>query len=179
MRSLLLLLAVLAAACGSKVGDACSLSTDCSSDGTRTCDTTQPGGYCTVEGCAYDSCPEEAVCVRFFPGLEDGALCADGNDCGVAEICTISGAATPDTLHCAPRSLERRFCMLACSSTSDCREGYECRGETEERLHGGEPVPSDLGVVPATRFCAPLRYCVDDGDCADVERCSNAYCVLR
>ncbi|MFW5740185.1 MAG: hypothetical protein ACOC1F_07450, partial [Myxococcota bacterium] len=51
--------------CNPKIGDDCTNSTDCSVSGDRLCDTTQPGGYCTVFNCEPDMCPEEAQCVAF------------------------------------------------------------------------------------------------------------------
>ncbi len=57
--------ATLLAGCAAEIGDECETSVDCSPDGDRTCDRSQPGGYCTVEGCAPDGCPDEALCVEF------------------------------------------------------------------------------------------------------------------
>jgi hypothetical protein len=57
------------AACTPSIGDSCQLSTDCASDGTRICDTSEPGGYCTVLNCTGNnlgaSCPDNAVCILF------------------------------------------------------------------------------------------------------------------
>src|SRR5258705_13828561 len=55
--------ASLAVGCSPKIGDKCSVSTDCSVQGDRLCDPTQPGGYCTVFNCEPDRCPDESVCV--------------------------------------------------------------------------------------------------------------------
>ena len=127
-------------ACGSEIGDGCSLSTDCSPEGDRVCDISSPGGYCTQIGCDYDTCPGEAECVRFFsvnssnrtcnPRTEDDTT----NDCTADELCALSGT-------CVPRLAEVRFCMRKCSSNGDCRDGYECRNEMLMQEHGGEPVP--------------------------------------
>jgi hypothetical protein len=58
-------------ACGRKIGDDCKTQLDCNEeDDSRTCDISQPGGYCTIEGCDETSCPKEAVCVRFYPAEE-------------------------------------------------------------------------------------------------------------
>jgi hypothetical protein len=51
--------------CKPHIGDGCTSSTDCSVNGTRICDTAQPGGYCTIRGCDPDGCPEGAVCVEW------------------------------------------------------------------------------------------------------------------
>lgn len=143
VRPLLLLSALLlAAACGEEIGDECSLSADCSPQGDRFCDISSPGGYCTVIGCDFDSCPDEAVCVRFFSVSDSDRTCdpysedeSGGEDnCTADELCTLSQT-------CVPRTAEIRYCMKKCESNGDCRDGYECRDEPRMRDHGGEPVP--------------------------------------
>jgi len=147
-----------AAACSDEIGDECTISTDCSNDGDRICDRDSPGGYCTIIGCDFDSCPEEAVCVRFFsvansnrtcdPRLEDTG--GEENDrCTSDELCTLSGT-------CVPRTAEVRFCMRKCGGDGDCRGGYECRDEALMTEHGGEPVPPPGQAVSddPQSFCA-------------------------
>jgi hypothetical protein len=151
MRSPVAMLAVVVAAmavsatagCGDQIGDSCQISSDCSAQGDRFCDTTQPGGgYCTVVGCDHGTCPEEAVCVRFFPVGNNSIVCdpqtedlEDGTDqCSLDEVCTLGN-------YCAPRSAEQRFCMKTCENSGDCREQYECRDRDLMLAHGGEPVP--------------------------------------
>ncbi|HMR78024.1 MAG TPA: hypothetical protein PKD61_23100, partial [Polyangiaceae bacterium] len=51
--------------CKPEIGDECSVSTDCSNAGERLCDTTLPGGYCTIFNCEPGTCPDEAGCVAF------------------------------------------------------------------------------------------------------------------
>lgn len=65
----LLLLASLlgGAGCAPRIGDGCSNSANCSINNDRLCDTSQPGGACTVLDCQPDRCPDDAVCVRFNP----------------------------------------------------------------------------------------------------------------
>ena len=65
--ALVLCAAVGAASCGREIGDECVTPADCNPNGSRACDTSQPGGYCTIIGCDATSCPEEAVCIRYFP----------------------------------------------------------------------------------------------------------------
>jgi hypothetical protein len=174
---LLLVSLGLAAACGHKIGDSCSVSSDCSSDGTRVCDTFSPGGQCTIEGCDFNTCPSEAVCVRFFPALDKqtAAPCADtgGNPdqtlCAPDEWCTIDSK-------CAPRSIELRFCMLSCDGNGDCRDNYECRDDVLMERHGGEPVPdptADELLRPDTKFCAPRRTCSSVTDCDPGDVCNT------
>ena len=165
------LFAGLVAACGHKIGDACAVSSDCSSDGTRVCDTYSPGGSCTIEGCDFGTCPEEALCVRFFPALQNATSCEENPaSCQPDEICTVGGL-------CAPRSIELRFCMLSCGDDGDCRDGYECRVEEVMKKHGGEPVPdptiptADQGEPPS--FCAGRKPCLTNNDCDPGDRCDT------
>ncbi len=58
---------MLAMGCAPRIGDGCAASTNCSVNGDRLCDTTMPGGYCTVFDCTADACPDDGVCVRFQP----------------------------------------------------------------------------------------------------------------
>jgi hypothetical protein len=74
-------------ACAPKIGKDCSNALDCSSQGSRLCDRTEPGGYCTIMGCEEGTCPSEAVCVKFRPVEERLAVtycmakCSDRSDC--------------------------------------------------------------------------------------------------
>lgn len=60
-------LAAQASGCAPRIGDGCYSQTNCSINGDRVCDITQPGGYCTVFDCSPDTCPDDSVCVRFEP----------------------------------------------------------------------------------------------------------------
>lgn len=90
--------------CAPKIGNKCTLSTDCSQLGDRLCDTTQPDGYCTIFNCEPDNCPD-SVCVSFDPSLDPACEGADDGRW--------------------PR-FERTFCMKPCEDDGDCRDGYEC-----------------------------------------------------
>ena len=154
MRSVLVMLAIalamFVAGCGSEIGDSCIVSSDCSPNGDRYCDPAPKGGYCTVIGCDYNTCPSEATCVRFFTGSFENETCTDNSQCTLDELCTLPG-------FCAPRSAEIRYCMRKCSSDSDCRDGYECRDITKMKEHGGEPVLAPGVTVTAKtapKFCA-------------------------
>ena len=59
------LLAICVTACAPALGDGCKTSTDCSVQGTRICDRSQPGGYCTIANCKRGDCGDDGVCVRF------------------------------------------------------------------------------------------------------------------
>ncbi len=152
----LVLVALVAAGCGKEIGDACIVSSDCSPTGERQCDSSSQGGYCTIQGCDFDTCPSEAVCVRFFTGNFSNLTCdpategVSTDDCGLDELCSLVG-------NCVPRSSEVRFCMRKCNGDGDCRDGYECRDLSDMISHGGEPVlapgtPFDANALP--RFCA-------------------------
>ena len=151
-----LLATLLCTACGTEIGSSCSTNVDCSPIGDRICDTSQRDGYCTVEGCGIDSCPDEAECIRFFPSAFLSVPCdprtedavdpsiVATNDCTGDEICLAGG-------YCAMRTQERRFCMKRCDSNGDCRSGYECR---ETGTAGAEAVPD-----PARPGIRQLRFC--------------------
>jgi hypothetical protein len=94
------------AACTPKIGDSCNISTDCSSQGDRLCDTSQPSGYCTQLNCAQNSCPDEASCVLFGSAIPG---------CGFDDRSGPGGS-----------RVARSFCMAQCDSNSDCRPGYVC-----------------------------------------------------
>lgn len=91
--------------CQPEIGDSCSTASDCSVQDQRTCDTTYPGGYCTVFGCGADTCPEEATCIGFQSVTSVAPECA--------------------SLSARPR-LQRTACMRSCERNSDCRGGYVC-----------------------------------------------------
>jgi hypothetical protein len=148
--ALLLLFAAQLAACGKKIGDECKTAFDCNqTDETRTCDISQPNGYCIIEGCDQHSCPDEAACVRFFPHLylEQDCDLKDLTSCGFNGKCIDNGAGKGK---CAPLASEIRRCVLMCDNDGDCRDGYECR--TSGTL-GSEA----LSDVPNGRvqFCSP------------------------
>jgi hypothetical protein len=112
-------LAVLAlvavAGCQPLIGDDCTTNIDCSEDGDRYCDRTQPGGYCTIVDCEPNSCPDEGVCVQFFEGVHARNYCMrecnKNSACRDAYFCTepIEGVSTilDDPFgkkgYCAPR----------------------------------------------------------------------------
>jgi hypothetical protein len=156
----LALLALLAPACGKEIGDSCATNVDCQEDGTRYCDLSQPGGYCTINGCDEKSCPSKAVCIRIFPYESPGATCAQDSDCGSSELCLPDG-------FCVPRLSERRYCERKCGSNGDCRGGYVCR---EAGIEGVSSIQSTYGSIAlvananlgtdasqsiVVKFCAP------------------------
>jgi hypothetical protein len=146
--ALLLLLALGLGACGKKIGDECKTAFDCNqTDETRTCDISQPGGYCIIEGCDQGSCPDEAACVRFFPRLYLQTACTTSSECGNDGVCVADDAGT--TKKCAPMTSEIRRCVLTCDGDNDCRDGYECRASGS---YGSIALTGDGSGV---RFCSP------------------------
>jgi hypothetical protein len=140
--------------CGNEIGDACFVPVDCSPNGDRACidASATSEGYCTIQGCDLTTCPDEAVCVRFFNGAFDKTCDpADPNGaaCSFDELCSIAGK-------CVARSAEVRFCMRTCGSDGDCRDGYECRDLERMKANGGQPLLAPGAVVDddAPRFCA-------------------------
>src|SRR5687767_8807844 len=95
--------ALFAIGCGSEIGDECVVSSDCSPSGDRFCDISSRGGYCTVQGCDFNTCPGEATCVRFFTGSFSNKVCDPSlpngqNGCdSLDELCSLVG-------ECVPRS---------------------------------------------------------------------------
>lgn len=151
------LLVLLVAGCSDEIGDSCSTNVDCSPLGDRICDTSQLDGYCTVEGCGLETCPEEAVCIRFFPAALLSQSCDPATEDAVDPSVTASNACTQEEIcliggFCALRTHEDRFCMKSCEKDSDCRDGYECR---KTGTRGAEPMPDAAKTgVQQERFCA-------------------------
>jgi hypothetical protein len=116
---MLILATVSAVGCAPAIGDECETALDCSSQGSRQCDRTQPGGYCTIGGCERGTCPEESVCVKFRPSLERIAVtycmatCEQNDDCRDDEgyTCT-SQAAFPDGLAEVLDDEDGEFCSI-------------------------------------------------------------------
>jgi len=134
------------AGCRREIGDECKTAADCNPNGSRSCDATQPGGYCTIQGCDETSCPEEAACIRYFPAQYLTEPCVPGEretGCMADEVCLDEGL-------CARQSTELRYCVKTCSSGDDCRDGYECR---LAGTRGSLALTSNPSSV--VRFCAP------------------------
>ncbi|HEY1532490.1 MAG TPA: hypothetical protein VGF76_00680 [Polyangiaceae bacterium] len=135
---LLVLLSLVAFGCSPKIGDSCTVSTNCSASGDRLCDITEPGGYCTIFNCEPDSCPDGAVCINF------------GTQLSPVDQCSTSQGNSP---------YQRSFCMAPCSVDGDCRGGYSCQDLSGKP---GSPI-NLLGAVLADdtggdgKVCAATR----------------------
>lgn len=109
--------------CQPKIGDDCLVDLDCSQIGDRICDTTQPGGYCTMFNCGPTTCPEdESVCVAF------------SNTPSEADGCGNLGRTSPYV---------RPFCMKSCEDDGDCRDGYVCIDITDDNPWGADLIEQD------------------------------------
>jgi hypothetical protein len=135
-------LAVLGAlSCQPQIGDECSNASDCSSQEQRSCDTTSPGGYCTILGCNAESCPSEAACIGFQSVVSVAPECAD--------------------VQSRPR-LRRAMCMRTCEKSKDCRSGYVCV-DVAQRNPWGAVV---LGQGVSGKVCALQPPLEAEGDVA-------------
>lgn len=89
----------LSMACTPEIGDKCRTDRDCAGVEARICDTSTPGGYCTIADCRPNECPNEAVCVNFgnesacmlrcdkksCPRGDEGFVCR--KDIGAVDFC--------------------------------------------------------------------------------------------
>ena len=130
-------------ACTPSIGDKCVLSTDCSTQGDRLCDTSQPDGYCTEFNCAADSCPDEAACVLFNSNVPG---------CGFDDRNGAYGS-----------RVARAFCVAKCGKNSDCRDGYVCRSAKASPWDG---VILDSDQTKLTCLVPPFATDLDAGDAA-------------
>lgn len=115
--------------CTPKIGRECSNSLDCSQQGDRLCDNTQPGGYCTIFNCEPDKCPEgDGVCVSFLSQIDPACGATDDASWG---------------------RFERTYCMAGCESDTDCRDGYECASPVSRdgRIIDFSPIASKICIV--------------------------------
>jgi hypothetical protein len=146
--------------CTPQIGKKCTLSTDCSQLGDRLCDTTQPGGYCTVFNCEPDQCPN-AICVAFNPMLDPAC-----------------GAATDGRW---PR-FERSFCLASCNGDGDCRDQYQCidlsstANQTARRAYVVDLGAADGGLGYKVCMPATCNDGVKDGAETDLD-CGGPVCA--
>jgi hypothetical protein len=117
------------AGCTPSIGDKCILNTDCSLSGDRQCDTSEPGGYCTIFNCTPNSCPDNAACILFNPAVAG---------------CPYDDRNVSRTAH--------SFCMAACRSDGDCRSGYTCANVTQAPWNAINQDANQLKTV-----CVPAK----------------------
>lgn len=149
--SLLFSALALLAGCQPQIGDDCRRDLECSQLGDRMCDTSQPGGYCTIANCTPTSCPAgQAICVAF------------NNEPSSVPGCRNVGRTSPYV---------RNFCMKNCSEDSDCRSGYVCVDLSQENPWNADVIQRDS---EATSVC--LLPASDYGSDIDPDR-KNEVCV--
>ncbi len=162
-------LATLATACRAEIGDPCRRSTDCSLQGERTCDLSNQSrvgrGECTIEGCARNSCPDEAACVKTYgtdflsvacdPEREDkAAVAADGTVLPPLDACLPHEVCLGEGL-CADEVSARTSCRRACKSDRDCRGGYTCRLTGSGGVYQ-TPDANDPDNLRQVKICQPI-----------------------
>jgi len=128
---------VILGGCTPKIGRECTTSLDCSQQGDRLCDNTQPNGYCTIFNCEPDKCPEgDGICVAFLSEVDPACGATDGVSWG---------------------RFERTFCMAGCEIDEDCRAGYECVEPTSRdgRILDFEPLSKRICIVKIAPPPAP------------------------
>ncbi len=147
----------LATACTPKIGDECTVSTNCSAAGDRLCDITQPGGYCTIFNCEPGTCPEDSVCINF------------GTSLSTVDRCTPSQGNSP---------YQRSFCMASCGSDGDCRGGYKCLDLSGALDKDGKPT-NQVGAVLAENSGSGKVCSVpwDQDGAVVIPNNSNAVCL--
>ena len=140
--------------CSPKIGDSCSQNVDCADDGTRMCDLSSPGGYCTIPGCEGGSCPDEAICVGFFP------------------TAFLTRPCNPDTEDILCGSCNGTDCNASCDPGSDSRACENCDPASDPGCNARcEP-------GPATDDCAPDEVCLGIGLCAR-RQTERRYCMKK
>jgi len=150
-----LVTAALALGCTPKIGDDCTVSTNCSTTGDRLCDVTQPGGYCTKFNCEPGGCTDDSVCVNFGTSLSPVAGCES------------SQANSP---------YRRSFCMANCSSDGDCRSGYSCQSAKDFGAVLAEHDSSQRVCAVSPRTIAKTDAGAENPD-AGLESNSNEVCI--
>jgi hypothetical protein len=137
LAALALVASFVASACGHEIGDQCKTSVDCDPSGTRSCDLSQPDGYCTIAGCDETSCPSSSACIRTFP---------------VALLSTNAMVSTKCVPGVTPGVCESLG--LFCAAAGHCAQCDPAR----------EDVTTDAG--PALDDCTADEICLDVGLCA-------------
>jgi len=159
--AVVLVVALLAASCGSQIGDSCQTATDCDPNGNRICDLSQPGGYCTILGCDETTCPSEATCVRTFPvqflSMPCNPFCEDRQcqsraDGGAGSDAGTDGGLPPCEPICPQGSMTSTNEACPSGPTNDCTADEICLDE-------GLCAPRSSEM----RFC--LKVCGSDSDC--------------
>ena len=158
------------AACQPKIGDPCVRAVDCSIRGERQCDLSNAPfdpsgeGECTIENCAYGTCPSEGTCVAAYgsafltvacdPAREDTwSEAQDGSALPPLDLCAADELCLPEGL-CGYILSVRTSCRLKCKKDSDCRGGYECRATGSGGVYVS-PNPDNPSKLLSGKICMP------------------------
>jgi hypothetical protein len=170
-RSIALLpFALVLAACQPKIGDPCVRAIDCSIRGERQCDLSNAPfdpneeGECTIENCAYGTCPSEGTCVAAYgsafltiscnPAREDTwSEAQNGSALPPLDLCAADELCLPEGL-CGYILSVRTSCRLECKKDSDCRSGYECRATGSGGVYVS-PNPNNPSRLLSGKICMP------------------------
>jgi hypothetical protein len=158
----------LASACTHDIGDACTTNVDCDPNGTRACDLSQPGGYCTIQGCSETSCPSGSACIRVFPAAflttPCNPLCEDLQSCACPPV--PDGGVSP----CTPSMLPPNCQNCPNGPTNDCTADELCV-ETSSEMDGMQTGLCARRELEQ-RYCA--KNCGNDGDCRGGYQCRTS-----
>ena len=78
----------LTTACAPAIGDDCTNDAQCSTGDGEVCDISVEGGYCTVQDCQVNGCPDDAVCITFDQTSSYCmAYCEDDDECRDGQVC--------------------------------------------------------------------------------------------
>jgi hypothetical protein len=153
-----LALALTLGACSHDIGDSCKTSVDCDPNGTRSCDLSQPNGYCTIIGCDSVSalCPSSSACIRLFPLsiLPNAPATCDPvtKPCPADQTCSKAG-----------------LCLTPCDATNPCtdpRQFCTTAGQCAECNPACEDVSDQSCAGQPTNQCPADEICLDAGFCA-------------
>jgi hypothetical protein len=157
--------ALAGAGCRREIGDDCQTSVDCDPNGTRNCDLSQPGGYCTIFGCDETSCPSGSTCIRYFPeqfltktcnvSCEDIPACNAGAGCVAPD-----GVPVPATCPACPTNADGSA-ICANGPTNDCDADELC-------------LETNKCVRRALEHRACAKVCSSGGDCRDGYQCRDS-----
>ena len=161
-----------ATGCEDEIGDSCKSNVDCANDGSRICDRSSPGGYCTIEGCNGGGCPNEAICVAFFPTEFLTIPCDPLTEDAVCEACDPSSDEGCNAF-CDPDPAGRA--CEPCDPSVDDGCNASCEGE----LPSDACLPSELclGIGLCARRDTEKRYCMKK--CSGSGDCRSGYTCRR
>ncbi len=128
-----------------RIGAACASDDDCG--GAAECDTSFPGGYCVLQGCA-GLCDEGSACVDDGDGVRCLDACLETRDCRVGYLCE-EGICRP----AEETPADVAFDVTATALGIDC-EAAESLGEEDGTLLWS--IPFEVSEAATTYTVVPL-----------------------